>query len=288
MSHVLVLGGGWVGSAIAAEAARRGEVTVLDPPLDPVLAPRDDTAAQRLRQVLDERGATAVVNACGRVAGDPAALRDANVDFVRWVCEVLGSTGVRLVHVGSAAEYGDPGSADPVPELHSIHPVGDYATTKAEGTDVVTAAAEAGLDAVTARVFNLVGPAIPAVSPLRQWRDELERLGPDGGEIEVWWPDTTRDFLELADAARALLDLAAAPSVPAVVNVCSGVGLRFGDIVSALAARLGVPVSIRSLERPGIPAVVGDPGRLHELLGWSPTMDLERLAEVAASPGAAG
>ncbi|MHB1139785.1 MAG: NAD-dependent epimerase/dehydratase family protein [Microthrixaceae bacterium] len=288
MSHVIVLGGGWVGSAIAAEAARHGDVTVIDPPLDPQLSARDAAATRRLAEIVISSGADAVVNACGRVSGSPPELRDANVDFVRWLCESLAPCDVRLVHVGSASEYGDPGTSTPVDEACTVLPTGDYATTKAEGTEVVRRSRQDGLDAVTARVFNLVGPSIPAVSPLRQWTDELLALGPDGGEVEVWWPDTTRDFIELSDGARALLGLAAAGTVPPVVNVCSGVGLRFGDIVAALARRLGVPATIRSLERPGIPTVVGDPSLLSEVLGWSPSMSLDRLAAAAAPTAAAG
>ncbi len=288
MSHVIVLGGGWVGSAIAAAAATRGEVTVIDPPLDPELAARDAAATRRLAERVAASGAHAVINACGRVGGSPRELRDANVDFVRWLCDALAPCGVRLVHVGSAAEYGDPGTAAPVDEQAVVHPSGDYATTKAEGTEVVRRARRAGLDAVSARVFNLVGPSIPAVSPLRQWTDELLALGPDGGEVEVWWPPTTRDFIELADGARALLELSDVATVPPVVNVCSGVGLRFGDIVAALARRLDIPATIRSLERPGIETVVGDPSLLTELLGWSPPMTLDRLAAAAVPTAAAG
>jgi nucleoside-diphosphate-sugar epimerase len=282
MSQVLVLGGGWVGSAIAARAAERGEVSVIDPPLDPGYASRDLAATRRLAQLVGETGVRVVVNACGRVGGDEAELTDANVDFVHWLCDALVDTGVRLVHIGSASEYGDPGSAAPVDERTPARPVGPYATTKARGTEVALAAGAAGLDAVVARVFNLVGPTIPAASPLREWFDRLVELGPAGGEVDVWWPPTTRDFVELDDAARALLDLGDTPSAPPLVNVCSGTGLAFGDIVTALAAQLAVPATVRSLDRPGIGAVVGDPTLLEHSIGWSPAMTLERLAQVVA------
>ena len=288
MSHVLVLGGGWVGSAFAARAAERGDVTVVDPPLDPRYAARDLAATRGLAQLVSERGARVVVNACGRVGGDEHELSDANVDFVRWLCDALADTGVRLVHIGSASEYGDPGSAQPVDELTPARPVGAYATSKAAGSEVALAAGATGLDVVVARVFNLVGPTIPAASPLREWFDRLVELGPAGGEVEVWWPPTTRDFIELDDAAQALLDLGDAPSGPPLVNVCSGTGLAFGDIVTTLAKHLGVPATVRSLDRPGIGAVVGDPTLLGRSIGWSPQMSLERLAQVVVRGAAAG
>ena len=220
---------------------------------------------------------TTVVNACGLTRGSAEDLADANVEFPRWVCEVLADTGVRLVHLGSAAEYGDPGSADPVEESTPLRPKGDYATTKAAGSEVVLEARGAGMDALVARVFNIVGHPIPPVSPVHQWLTDVEALE-DSGEVEVWWPPTKRDFVALGDVAGAVVDLAMPGERPAAVNVCSGVALAYGDIVVALGGALGVDVHVRSLDRPGIEAVVGDPTLLGDTIGWVPDMSLERLA----------
>lgn len=278
VSALVVLGGGWVGTAVAASAAAAGEVVVVDPPLDPVLARRDRTAAAALVDLIDDSGAGAVVNACGRIAGTDDELHDANVAFPTWLCEVLHGRGVRLVHVGSASELGDPGTTAPVDEDHPCRPTGAYAETKLAGTRVVRAAADAGLTAVVARVFNLAAASVPPSSPLAQWLTDLMELPPGGGRIEVWWPETVRDFVRLADAAEALVDLSAVPDPPEVVNVCSGVGLAYGRIVDALADRLGIEAQIVSLDRPGIPAVIGDPTRLMRSVGRVPLMDAERLA----------
>ena len=216
--------------------------------------------------------------------GTREELHDANVAFVEWLVDALAGTGARLVHVGSASELGDPGSATTVDESQPMAPTGDYAETKAEGTRVVlAAAADGGLDALVARVFNVVGHPVPASSPLSGWAAELRALPREGGVVEVWWPATTRDFVHVDDVAAALVDLAlsdptAAARTGGLVNVCTGTGLRFGDIVEALAAELGRAVQVRSLERPGIERVVGDPSLLVELTGSAPTMSLERLA----------
>src|SRR5690606_12011353 len=73
-----------------------------------------------------------------------------------------------------------------------------------------------------------------------------------------------------------------ATALPPLVNVCTGTGLRFGDIVTALAAELDRTVQVRSLERPGIECVVGDPSLLVALTGSAPTMTVERLARTVA------
>jgi nucleoside-diphosphate-sugar epimerase len=278
VGDVLVLGEGWVGAEVARGATVDHTVRSVDPPLVPELRDRDASATARLRRLVVETGSTMVVNACGLTRGSAADLEDANVAFPQWVCEVLAGTGARLVHIGSASEYGDPGGAEPVPETAPARPVGDYATTKARGTDAVLAARADGLDAVVARVFNLVGFPIPAASPVHQWLTELQALPPEGGDVEVWWPPTVRDFLTLPDAAAALVGLAGPGERPGLVNVCSGVGLAFGDIVRSLAATLGVRAGVRSLDRPGIAAVVGDPTLLSSVLGRVPDMSLERLS----------
>ena len=275
-----------MGSAVARVAAAHGRVTVVDPPLDPRWRERDGAATEVLRATVADGEVTAVINACGRVRGTEDELDDANHRFVRWLVEAMAPTGTRLVHVGSASEYGDPGSAAPVSEGVPPRPVGGYATTKALGTDVALDAARAGRPVCVARVFNIVDHPIPAVSPLHEWLGALRDLGPAGGEVEVWWPPTTRDFVMLEDVARALVELATSDTAPPpLVNVCSGVGLRFGQIVEAMADSLGVPATVRSLDRPGIEAVVGDPELLRSTLGWVPAMSAAALADrVTAGP----
>ncbi len=278
MSATVVLGGGWVGSAVAEAARAVGRVVVADPPLDPVLAPRDRTSAEALLELVRTSGARSVVNACGRVVGTDAELVDANVTFPTWLCEVLAGHGLRLVHVGSASELGDPGTSEPVDESHPCRPSGAYAETKLAGTQSVLSAAGADLRVVAARVFNLAAPTVPPSSPIAQWLGDLTTLPTGGGSIEVWWPETVRDFVRLVDAAEVLVDLATVDDPPDLVHVCSGVGLAYGDLVEALARRLGVEARVVSLDRPGIPAVVGDPSRLRSCLGRVPAMDADLLA----------
>ncbi len=144
MSHVLVLGGGWVGSAVARAAADHGPVTMVDPPLDPRWRDRDDRATEAVRTTVRDGDIGAVINACGRVRGSEDELDDANHRFVAWLVDALAPTGARLVHVGSASEYGDPGTASPVDESTPPRPSGAYATTKSLGTDVALDAGRAG------------------------------------------------------------------------------------------------------------------------------------------------
>lgn len=285
MSHVVVLGAGFVGSAVAERLADDGttSVSVLDIPTHPELAERGEAGRRTLLDELDRTGASAVVNTSGRLRGTDEEMHAANVAWPTWlVNEVLVDSGVRFVHLGSAAEYGDPGSADPIPETAEVHPTGVYGTTKWEGTAAVLDARSNGLDAVVGRGFNLVGPNLAPVSPLHQFLHDIDQLPADGGEVEVWYPPTTRDFILTSDLAAAVAQLAKVDTVPDVVNLCAQAAITFGDIVEAMALRAGKAVTIRSLDRPGIPAVVGDNARLRSVCGIEPAMSAQIIAEHAS------
>jgi NDP-hexose 4-ketoreductase len=278
--RVVVLGAGFVGRAVAHALRSRWATTELvDPVVDGVLMSRTAAAADLLRSCVDGPGTVAVVNCCGLLRGTDEELASANSAWPTWLAGELAGRGIRLVHIGSASEYGDPGSADPVPESRPARPSGIYGETKWAGSAAVLAARADGLDAVVARGFNLVAHDVPGVSPLRQFADDVDALPPDGGEVELWWPDTRRDFVLLDDLAEAVARLAVAEAVPEIVNVCSGVGVAFGDIVTSMAERQGKRVEIRSLERPGIPAVIGDPTLLGRCTGLRPEMSARLIAE---------
>lgn len=252
-------------------------MSVIDIPDHPELAERND-AARALVLGFVEGGVTAVVNTCGRLRGTDAQMTDANIDFPTWLVDVLAGSGVRFVHLGSAAEYGDPGSADPIPETHTVAPQGIYGESKWAGTAEVLEARAAGLDAVVARGFNLVSSKVAPVSPLYQFVTDVTKLPPEGGNVELWWPATFRDHIMLDDLAAGVAGLAVIQNVPDIVNICSGIGVRFDAIVRAIAREQGKPITITSLNKPGIPAVVGDNSRLRDLCGVHPEMSAKLIA----------
>ncbi|MFI5045287.1 MAG: NAD-dependent epimerase/dehydratase family protein, partial [Acidimicrobiales bacterium] len=238
-----------------------------------------DEATRLVRDEIDRIGATAVVNTCGLLRGTDDVMNSANVAFPTWlVDEVLVGSDVRFVHLGSAAEYGDPGSAAPVPETAPTPATGIYGESKLAGSRAVLAARERGLDAVVARGFNLVATRLAPVSPLHQFLTDVRALPDGGGVVELWWPSTVRDFVELSDLAAGVARLALLDEVPDIVNLCSQTGVSFSDIVLALAARMGKPVEIESLQRPGIETVIGDNTRLRDLTGLEPEISAESIA----------
>jgi nucleoside-diphosphate-sugar epimerase len=141
-------------------------------------------------------------------------------------------------------------------------------------------AAQQGLPLVQARVFNLVGPGLqdrhlPAVLAARL-AAIARGLAP--GELATGPLEATRDFVDVRDAADALVLLALAPVAPPLVNVASGVETPVKSVLDALVEASGVTglrVTTRTPDRPvDVPRAVADVGLLRRL-GWRPRFALE-------------
>lgn len=263
---VLVIGTGWVGTRLVAAFERRGITSAAWSPRGSQLRTGGE---DRLEAVLDSLGPQLVVNAAGRRAGGEDEMLDANAHFARWVAERVAPIGARLIHLGSAAEYGHPGSGAAVAESTECRPTTAYGRTKLAGTEAVLEWRDRA-DVLVARPFNLVGPGAPPGTPVAQFAQEVAALGPAGGAVSVQWPPTVRDLITVEQLARSLVELASVPTLPGVVNVCSGGGVSFREIVEALGRRRGVEVRVETSGEPGIPTVIGDPSLLRSLIGAAP------------------
>lgn len=238
-----------------------------------------------LHDALDRVRPDVVVNAAGLLAGTYDELWTANVTLVRRLVDEVGERGLRLIHTGSAAEVGDPGTDRPIDESVACHPLSDYGRSKLAGTQVVIDAQHRGLDAAVARVFNTVGPAQHPVQPLGDAIRRIRDLDPQGGALSVGNCQVVRDFVEVGFVADAIAALGHAPRLAPVVNVCSGTGRPVQELIEALLAARGTTAQITDLGEPAIPAVVGDPTLLGELTGLRATTSVSQLAR--ATLGAA-
>jgi GDP-4-dehydro-6-deoxy-D-mannose reductase len=273
---VLVTGArGFVGRHVLERAAQAG--------LDARVAEGD------LRQdtVADEQVAAAAPRAVIHLAaaargGDPWRTLQ---DELTMAAALLGAVSRRaptapVLIAGSAAQYGM-GAPRPLAEDEPTVPVSAYGAVKCVLERAVTAAPLRGtLRVIFTRSFNHIGPGQGADAPAGQWvRAMLDAEAAGGGAIRTGDLDVVRDVLDVRDVADAYLALVRSPA-DGVVNVCSGVGTRVGEIAGLVAAQASVPVElerddalVRSLDPPHI---VGDPARLHELTGWEPRVALSR------------
>jgi nucleoside-diphosphate-sugar epimerase len=259
----------------------------------------------RLAGTLSTLAPDVVVNCAGATSGPPEALAAVNVtgtyDLVRAM--LMAGRSARLVHLGSAAEYGpgEPGTA--VAESAPPRPASAYGATKLAGTRLVELGRAAGLDAVVLRVFNPVGPGAPDGILPGRLVSEFRRALADGSEVQLGPLDAVRDFVDARDVADAVIAaaLAPGPTAPtgpdrpdgspeglpeAVINVASGQGRPARTLARELAAISGydgpVHENTDGSPRSAVPSwQQADIGLARRVLGWQPRRDLgESLADL--------
>ena len=279
MRPIIVLGSGWLGAAAARSGRLAGlPVETIDRSTRPDLFPPAPPAALSAAVA----PAAAIINSCGRLRGDEGELGASNTDLARFVAEAVGPTDARLVHVGSAAEYGPP-TTDRIHEDDVVRPVGPYGRTKLEGTLAALEGVAPGR-VVVARVFNPVGPGQPDHLPVAEFVRAAR--SDDAGPLIVRNADTERDFVSIDDVGLSLIRLATVGRLDHdIVNVCSGVGLRYGDLALAILRQTGSARTVRSLGEAGVMRVVGDPTRLIRMTGLKLSASAARMAELALTVG---
>jgi len=242
----------------------------------------------RLAETLSTLAPDVVVNCAGATSGPPEALAAVNVtgtyDLVRAM--LMAGRPARLVHLGSAAEYGpgEPGTA--VAESVPPRPASAYGATKLAGTHLVELGHAAGLDAVVLRVFNPVGPGAPDGILPGRLVTEFRRALTDGSEVQLGPLDAVRDFVDARDVADAVIAAALAPGPAAVINVASGQGQPARTLVRELAAISGYDGPVHE-NTDGSPRSAvsswqqADIGLARRVLGWQPRRGLgESLADL--------
>ena len=287
--RIMIIGAsGFLGAHVAHRASAAGMDVVTAGRSGPPDSPRhrlvdlteDDPG--RMAAMLAEVAPEAVLNCSGATAGDPGALVAANVDgtYALVRAMLLARAPVRLVHLGSAAEYGRAEPGVPVTEQTAPRPAAMYGATKLAGTRLVELARTAGLDAVVLRVFNPVGPGAPPSSLPGRLAAQLRQAIRHGTDVRLGALDTVRDFVDARDVADAVLAAATAAVRPhPVLNIGSGRGVPVRALVKELVAISGCNAEVhedaqglaRSVD---IPWQQADISRAVEDLGWTPRRDL--------------
>jgi NDP-hexose 4-ketoreductase len=292
MSVLVVGAAGLIGRAVLAEAERAGLV------VDAVVGGASPAtpgahvlrlspaAVDPLARLLDRLEPGAIVNCAGRTSGDADELWQANVESVAALLQAMraAAPGARLVHLGSAAEYAEvlDGTTDEEAPLVAASP---YAAAKLGAFRVVSDAAESGLDAVVARVFNPIGAGMSATSlPGRAARLLRDAAAAGAAEIKLGPLDAVRDYVDLRDIATAVHVLASEPRLAhRVYNVGTGRPTVVRDLVGMIADRSGFSGKVlesaaASPRSPGVGRQVADIGRIRST-GWMPTVELGESVE---------
>lgn len=225
-------------------------------------------------------------------SADPAGALEVNViGAARLLAAVnamreAGEGDPLVLVIGSAMQYGaHDAAAMPLAESAEQRPFGAYAASKTAQEHVALATWRTeGTRVVATRSFNHSGPGQGTgfVVP-RLVRDVLALRDRGGRELPVGNLDPVRDFLHVADVARAYALLAERGVPGEAYNVSSGTGVRVGDLVSRVLAVAGVDARLHpdpALQRPAdVPLLVGDSSKLRAATGWAPQHSLDTIIE---------
>lgn len=229
---------------------------------------------------LARRPGAVVLNAAGATRGEQTTLHQANVELVERLAGICHEFGAALVTLGSAAEYGAPVGLLTA-ESDQPQPTSPYGRSKLAATQVVLRHIDAGLRATVIRMFNLVGADRPGVDPISDFARAVNGLPSSGGAVHPYDSSLVRDLTGLDRAADLVLELCQQVGEAPVVNLCSGRGVSFRELIEAMAAVRGVPVRIEDTSPGGIPRVVGDPRLLFRLVGARDPQTVSELAALA-------
>lgn len=291
--RLLIIGaGGFIGAHVHGQAVSAGLEVVtagrsgLDGPARHAHVNLAEDSPAAIAALLDEVAPDAVVNCAGATSGTPDDLLAGNVTSVCTLVRAMLSAAARprLVHLGSAAEYGAGPPGVRLTEQSPPRPAALYGATKLAGTRLVDLAVMAGLDAVVLRVFNPVGPGAPAGSLPGRLATELRRALRDGGDVRLGPLAAVRDFIDVRDVADAVLAAATVPALPhRVLNIGTGQAAPARALADQLIAMSGWTGVLRedsagSPRAPDVPWQEADITCAIEDLGWKPSRDLAASA----------
>ncbi|KMS73112.1 NarL family transcriptional regulator [Streptomyces viridochromogenes] len=287
--RILVLGAtGYLGTHVAERLRTLPGAAVFVGGRSLAADARVDLAADRpqdLAAALAALAPDAVVNCAGATGGDAVTLAEVNARGPAVLCAALrdAAPGARLVHLGSAAEYGPTDPAVRVTESAATRPAGPYGATKLAGTVAVTAS---GLDAVVLRVGNPVGPGAPPTGLPGRVAALLAASLADAGDdteavLRLGDLSAHRDFVDVRDVARAARRAVTAEGpLPPVLNIGGGDARPVRELVRTLADAAGFRGRIAEEEAGGsarsaqVSWQCSDITAARDALGWSPSHSL--------------
>jgi len=309
--RLLVTGGaGYIGSVVASELLAAGHrVTVLDD-LSTGHADAVPAGAELVRASITEAGpvlAGAEYDAVLHFAAKslvpesmaaPQLYWANNVSGTLALLEAMRAAGVRrLVFSSTAATYGEPDTV-PITEDAPTRPTNPYGASKLAVDQMLAGYASGyGFSAVSLRYFNVAGAKLAGDQPLGERHATETHLIPIALQVAAGrrsglrihgtsypTPDGTciRDYLhilDLADAHLRALDWTGAAAGHLVANLGSGSGASVREVIETVRRITGHPTpAVEGPNRAGDPAVlIASQDRAHQLLGWQPTRDLNRM-----------
>lgn len=193
------------------------------------------------------------------------------------------NSGVRLLAIGSAEEYGAVAPESlPLRESTPVNPANPYALGKSiQNQCCRTFASLYHVDAVATRSFNHTGAGQSDVFVLPGFARQIAEIkaGRREAVLRVGNLDVKRDFLDVRDVCAAYVLLLHKGESGRTYNVCSGRSYRIRDLLDRMCELAGVEVDVvvdpARLRPVDMPELRGDPSLLAAATGWAPSVPID-------------
>ncbi len=240
---------------------------------------------------------TAAKKAVGESVQRPLHYYRENVDGLLSLLEAMDAAGTsKMVYSSSAATFGLPDDAQPLPEDYLCRPINPYGETKLIGEWLMRDIATSGsLDWVSLRYFNVAGAGAPDLGDTGVFNlvPMVLRALSQGANPQVFGDDyptrdgsCIRDYIhvtDLADAHVAAVRRLEQGPASAVYNVGRGQGVSVKEVIEAVRAETGLDFTADVVgRRPGDPAqLVASADLIGAELGWSASYGLDEMVRSA-------
>jgi len=186
----------------------------------------------------------------------------------------------KVVIASSSAVYGLTKGSRPITERAPLHPVTEYAVSKAaQETAALRYYYAFGLPVIIVRMFNLLGPGqSPDLACSAFARQIALAENSKQTEIVTGSLEAKRDFVDVRDAVRAFALLAEKGEAGQTYNVCSARGVTIqkclSEMMSMSRKQLSARIDPGRVQKNDIPVQVGSYQKLHKATAWNPKISL--------------
>jgi GDP-4-dehydro-6-deoxy-D-mannose reductase len=188
-----------------------------------------------------------------------------------------------MLAVCTAEIYGEITEGEAIKESYRIYPENPYAVSKAAIDFLASIYQKAyGLKVMITRSFNHIGPGQSEGFVCSDFARQVALIetGKQDPVIMVGNLDSSRDFLDVRDVAKAYWHIMNKGKPGQAYNVCSGNPVKISSLLEmliALSTREDIEIKLdKDKFRPiDIPTVFGDNTRLVTETGWQPQYTLE-------------
>lgn len=267
---MLVLGAsGFIGNAVFQQAKQGGiDVFGTSRAVTDQLIQCAVAEPGELEQLIDETSPDVVVNAVGAGVTPNTStieeMKSANLDLVAKLLALASDAsqrGFRLIHLASSRNKA------------AAHRLDDYIATKESATNLVLSALTGGLSGCCLEIFNAYGPGQPSGRLV----ELVVRSALDSEPITLRTPDQIRDFIHVADVARAVLLAAKSTKSPeTAIEIGTGVGTTVRDLAHVAYSLAGADTALVTCVSETSSAVseVANTQAARDFFDWQSDIDL--------------